>query len=114
MHVAIIPDGNRRWAKKRGLPTAVGHMKGAQNFERIIQAALDMGIKNLTIWGGSFDNLTKRKKSEISALLKIYDKYFTVVLKSEKIIENKAVNFNEVFIVIILKYYSCLGGSMVC
>lgn len=71
-HVAIIPDGNRRWAKKRGLLAWQGHIKAAENIVDIIRSAFALGIPYLTIWGGSYDNLTKRSKEEISKLEEAY------------------------------------------
>jgi undecaprenyl diphosphate synthase len=67
-HVAIIIDGNRRWAKARGLQSQEGHVRGAKVLEEINEAAVDLGIKHLTIWGGSYDNLTKRNPQEIRML----------------------------------------------
>ncbi len=89
-HVAIIPDGNRRWAGKENLPAFKGHFEGANNFKRVLSAALSLKIKYLTIWGGSFDNLTKRKKIEIKTLLLIYKNYFQELF-GEKITYEKKV-----------------------
>ncbi|MDP3995852.1 MAG: undecaprenyl diphosphate synthase family protein, partial [bacterium] len=61
-HVAIIPDGNRRWARKRGLHPWVGHEVGAKKFEKVLEKALELKIPYLTFWAGSWDNLTKRPK----------------------------------------------------
>lgn len=71
-HLAIIPDGNRRWAKKRGLLSWQGHIKAADNIVDIIKAGFTMGIPYLTIWGGSYDNLTKRSREEINKLEEVY------------------------------------------
>ncbi len=89
-HVAIIPDGNRRWARKKGLKPWKGHEKGAQSIEEITRKALDMGIENLTFWGSSQDNLQKRPLTERKALLKIYEEYFQKLIDSEEIYENEA------------------------
>jgi undecaprenyl diphosphate synthase len=75
-HVAIIPDGNRRWAKKRGLPAWEGHEAGAQNLEKLIKFSSQKGLHCLSFWGSSLDNLKKRPLKEKQALLKIYEKYF--------------------------------------
>jgi len=88
-HVAIIPDGNRRWAKRRGQPAMFGHMAGAKAFQTIARAALEENIECLTIWGGSYDNLTKRKKLETKGLFEIYDKHFKDLLSSEEIHKKK-------------------------
>jgi undecaprenyl diphosphate synthase len=93
-HVAIIPDANRRWARERGLPPWKGHEVGAENFEKLISYSLKKGIKCLSIWGSSIDNLTKRPLDEKKALLEIYKKYFTKMLEGSEIHENDGqVNF---------------------
>jgi undecaprenyl diphosphate synthase len=55
-HIAIIPDGNRRWAKKRGLPTLEGHRQGALNFEKLLDKAKDLGVTAVTGWFFSTEN----------------------------------------------------------
>ena len=89
-HVAIIPDGNRRWARKRGLDPWKGHEAGAENLERLMRFALKKGVKCFSIWGSSMDNLLKRPIIEKKALLEIYKKYFTQLLESKEIHENEA------------------------
>ena len=64
LHVAIIPDGNRRWATNKGLPPILGHKKGAENFELLCDAAKDMGVKCITLWGFSTENW-KRTEDEV-------------------------------------------------
>jgi len=90
LHIAVIPDGNRRWAKKRGKKPWEGHEEGAKRIEEIVRKALDMGIKYLTFWGSSVDNLTKRSLDEKRALLKIYENYFKRLMNSEEVFENEA------------------------
>lgn len=93
-HVAIIPDGNRRWARGKGLAPWEGHESGAKNFEELIKHSLNKGIQCLTIWGSSLDNLTKRPLEEKRALLGIYKRYFTRLLEGSEIHENEVrVNF---------------------
>ncbi len=93
-HLVIIPDGNRRWAKERGLKPWEGHEAGAKNTEKLIQLALKKGIKCLTIWGSSMDNLKKRPVQEKIALLDIYKTYFSKMLESADIHEQETkVNF---------------------
>ncbi|MDR3559730.1 MAG: polyprenyl diphosphate synthase, partial [Candidatus Pacebacteria bacterium] len=93
-HVAIIPDGNRRWARARGLESWKGHETGAENFEKLISKALDKGIRCLSIWGSSMDNLLKRPVAEKKALLDIYKRYFKKLLEGKEIYENEVqVNF---------------------
>ncbi|MFA5994002.1 MAG: polyprenyl diphosphate synthase [Parcubacteria group bacterium] len=93
-HLAIIPDGNRRWAKERGLQPWDGHESGAENMEELIRYALKKGIHCLTFWGSSVDNLKKRPMQEKKALLDIYKKYFTKMLTNPDIDEQEArINF---------------------
>ena len=73
-HVAVIMDGNRRWAKKRGLPMVAGHWRGAENLAHIAQAAGELGIKVLTVFAFSTENW-KRSPLEIRALMKIFKAY---------------------------------------
>jgi len=77
-HVSVIMDGNRRWAKKRGLPAMEGHRKGANNFEKLVNEAKKMGIKCVSAWAFSTENW-KRSKEEVdflfSLIRKMSDKY---------------------------------------
>jgi undecaprenyl diphosphate synthase len=84
-HIAIIPDGNRRWAKKNSLKAIMGHEKGVDAFEKILEKSIELKIPYFTFWGASFDNLTKRPKNEINNLLKIFHKQFERLLKEERI-----------------------------
>ncbi len=70
-HVAIIMDGNGRWAKQRGLPRQAGHRAGAENLRRVINAAVEFGIPILTIYAFSTENWD-RPKLEVRALMKIF------------------------------------------
>jgi len=70
-HIAIIPDGNRRWAKEKGLPTFEGHKKGFNQAIEIGKKARELGIKVLTLWAFSSENW-KRTKEEISYLMDLY------------------------------------------
>jgi len=79
-HVAIIMDGNGRWAKKRMLPRNVGHQQGAKRVEEICRSAWDLGISYLTIYAFSTENWT-RSKDEISALMKILRNYLKESIK---------------------------------
>lgn len=94
-HIAIIPDGNRRWAKQRSLKPWDGHFKGAENTEDLLRTALDLGISCFSFWGGSLNNLTKRPKREIHFLFKMYDKYFNKIL-NDKEIHQKKVKVNVI------------------
>ena len=91
-HVTIIPDGNRRWARRRGLKPWVGHIRGIGDFaENIAWTALDMGVRYLTVWVGSHDNLTKRSRIEIKMLNKAYRIFIEKVLSSERVYRDKIV-----------------------
>ncbi len=89
IHVAIIPDGNRRWAREKGLAPWEGHEAGAKIFEQLIETALKKGIKCFSLWGSSMDNLVKRPLSEKRALLDIYNRYFERLLEGKEIYENE-------------------------
>ena len=67
-HIAIIMDGNRRWAKQRGLTTKEGHKAGSKNIEKIALFCNELGIKYLTVYAFSTENW-KRTKEEVSALM---------------------------------------------
>lgn len=73
-HVAVIMDGNGRWAKSRGLPRFEGHRRGAQRAKEIIKAANDMGIGVLTLYAFSMENW-QRPQKEISLLMKLLELY---------------------------------------
>ena len=78
-HVAIIMDGNGRWAKKRGLPRTVGHAQGAKVVEQILEDADDMGIKYLTVYAFSTENWT-RPVTEVKALMNLLRTYMKTSL----------------------------------
>ena len=79
-HVAIILDGNGRWAKKRFLPRNMGHAQGSKTVERIIEDAFDMGIKYLTVYAFSTENC-RRPKDEVDALMKLLRDYLKTCIK---------------------------------
>ncbi len=79
-HVAIIPDGNRRWAVKRGLPTLIGHKKGFDAATKVIRHLRKKGIHTTTLWGFSTENWD-RSKIEIDYLMKIYEQAVGTHLK---------------------------------
>lgn len=82
-HVAIILDGNGRWAKKRGMPRNYGHAQGAKNVEVICRAAYDLGIKYLTVYAFSTENWN-RPKEEVDALMKLLNQYMKNCQKTAK------------------------------
>ena len=73
-HVAIIMDGNGRWAKKRGLPRTAGHAAGAENFRTIATYCKDIGLEYLTVYAFSTENW-KRPAEEVSAIMGLLKKY---------------------------------------
>lgn len=73
-HVAIILDGNGRWAKSKGMPRNFGHIEGAKNVDRICEEAWNMGIKYLTVYAFSTENW-KRSQNEVEALMKLLRSY---------------------------------------
>jgi len=74
LHVAIIMDGNGRWATRRGLPRGVGHREGAKAVRRIVRAAPRLGIRTLTLYAFSADNW-KRPAREVGTLMRIFRAY---------------------------------------
>jgi undecaprenyl diphosphate synthase len=75
LHVAIVMDGNGRWAKRRGLPRTVGHQAGVEALKRIVQAAEGLGIRWLTIFGFSTENWS-RPVAEVAELMALPQRYF--------------------------------------
>ncbi len=90
-HIAIIPDGNRRWAKAKGLPGFMGHREGAKTTEKILSEAVKLGVPYLTFWGASVSNLEKRDSKEVRFLIKLFTAYFKRIAKA-KLIHQKQVN----------------------
>ena len=80
-HVAIILDGNGRWAKSKGMPRNYGHMEGAKTVEKICEEAWKMGIKYLTVYAFSTENW-KRPREEVDALMKLLRNYMKSCLKT--------------------------------
>ena len=80
-HVAIILDGNGRWAKSKGMPRNYGHAQGSKNVEKICEEAWRMGIKYLTVYAFSTENWN-RPKSEVDALMKLLRNYMKTCLKT--------------------------------
>ena len=73
-HVAIIMDGNGRWAKRRGMPRSMGHRAGADVLKEIVMAADEIGIRALTVYGFSTENW-KRPEQEVSLLMSLIKEY---------------------------------------
>ena len=79
-HVAIIMDGNGRWAKKRGMPRRLGHRAGAENFKRIVRYSSGIGIRYLTMYAFSTENW-KRPQEEVNALISLFMEYLEEALR---------------------------------
>ena len=84
-HIAIIMDGNRRWAKEKNLEVKQGHYAGAENLEKIAQYANKIGIKYMTVYAFSTENW-KRSENEVKALMMILKNYI------EKLLERTSAN----------------------
>lgn len=80
-HVAIILDGNGRWAKSKGMPRNYGHTVGAKNVETVCQAADELGIKYLTLYAFSTENWN-RPQSEVHALMRLLESYLKNCIKT--------------------------------
>ncbi len=83
-HVAIIMDGNGRWATKRGLERSAGHLEGSKTLEKLAIHAMDMGVKVLSVYAFSTDNF-KRSKEEVDYLMNLIIKYFNT--KFDKLVK---------------------------
>ena len=70
-HIAIIMDGNRRWARAQGLPEIKGHEKGSDTLEEIVELAAKMGIKTITVYALSTENIKERAKREVWGLFNL-------------------------------------------
>ena len=82
-HVAIIMDGNGRWAKSKGLPRTAGHVKGAANIYDMLHVADSMGIKYMTVYAFSTENW-KRSQDEVMALMNLFRQYFKKSFEESK------------------------------
>lgn len=80
-HVAIILDGNGRWAKSKGMPRNYGHTVGAKNVETVCRAADELGIKYLTLYAFSTENWN-RPQNEVDALMKLLESYLKTCIKT--------------------------------
>lgn len=79
-HIALILDGNGRWAKKRGLPRTMGHKEGCITVEKTVEIAARMGVEYLTVYGFSTENW-KRSADEVGALMQLFRYYMVRLLK---------------------------------
>ena len=79
-HIAIILDGNGRWAKKKGMPRSYGHVKGCANLETICDDMKELGVKYLTVYSFSTENW-KRSREEVEGLMKLFRNYLKKCIK---------------------------------
>ena len=79
-HIAIILDGNGRWAKAKGMPRGYGHIKGCANLEQVCYDIKDLGVKYLTVYAFSTENW-KRSKEEVDGLMKLFRSYLKKCIK---------------------------------
>ena len=79
-HIAIILDGNGRWAKAKGLPRGYGHVKGCANLEQVCYDIKDLGVKYLTVYAFSTENW-KRSREEVDGLMKLFRSYLKKCMK---------------------------------
>ncbi len=91
-HIAIIMDGNRRWAKERNLPPMVGHWKGAEALPGIVRAAADLGVKVLTVYAFSTENWG-RSPEEIDALMQLFNHY---LMSQKDVMINEGVRLESI------------------
>ncbi len=79
-HVAVILDGNGRWAARRGVPRAMGHKAGCETLEKMVEAAARMGLEYFTVYGFSTENW-KRSEEEVGALMNLFRYYMVRIIK---------------------------------
>ncbi len=85
-HIAIIMDGNRRWARARNLPDIKGHEAGAETLERLVDEASKIGVATITVYALSTENITERAKREVSGLFAIFRKGYHT--RAKKMMQN--------------------------
>ena len=88
-HVAIIMDGNGRWARERGLPRVAGHRAGVKSVREAVKASIDLGIGVLTLYAFSQENW-KRPKKEVSVLMELLDYFLNKEIKN---LQKQGVSF---------------------
>jgi undecaprenyl diphosphate synthase len=84
-HVVIVPDGNRRWAKKKGKNSFFGHRAGMKAMEKIAETALKLEIPCLTVWGCSVANITQRSPAEVKFLYALFEAMFKKLAKRKEL-----------------------------
>lgn len=93
IHLGIIPDGNRRWARKRGLEPWKGHIYGAKKFEEVLKWCVELGIKKVSFYLLSYENMIKRSKKELENIFKLLENYLEK-WEREKLYEKYEVKVN--------------------
>jgi undecaprenyl diphosphate synthase len=88
-HIAIIPDGNRRWAREKGVSPWRGHYEGVKALERILNAADELDVFCFSFWGASVDNILERSKRETAVLKELFGINFGRLLKQKRIFEKE-------------------------
>ncbi|MEX2054736.1 MAG: polyprenyl diphosphate synthase [Candidatus Andersenbacteria bacterium] len=94
-HIAIIPDGNRRWAQAKQLKPIEGHRAGAQAFRAVAEYAAKRGIEYLSIWGLSLDNVARRPSLEVRGLLNLFTSEFRELAKT-KFVHDEKINISVI------------------
>ena len=84
-HIAIIMDGNRRWARERGLPPYLGHRYGAEIVEDVLRWCYELGVKTLTLYVLSTENIARRSREELENIFGILSEKLDALLKSEEL-----------------------------
>lgn len=93
-HIAIIMDGNGRWAKKRGLPRSAGHIAGAETFRRIATHCRDLGVEYLTVYAFSTENW-KRSEDEVAGIMRLMGKYLDEALRDMELNRTRIKFFGD-------------------
>lgn len=88
-HVAMIPDGNRRWARQKGVSIYEGHKAGLSSFRSLMNHAAERGIQYVSVWGLSVNNITKRSVAEVADLLRIFRAEFMAMAADADIHRNE-------------------------
>ncbi len=91
-HIAFILDGNRRWARSRGLPPWLGHRAGANNVEEVLDWCYDLGVETVTLYVLSVENILRRPREELDALLGLIEEKVDDLLATGKL-EKRKVRF---------------------
>jgi len=89
-HIAIIMDGNRRWAEKKGLPILRGHEKGAEQLKKVSKACREIGVKIFTVYAFSTENW-KRTKTEVGYLMRLMKKF---LINGSDVFKKEGIKFN--------------------